>query len=202
MTTRVLFDQEYFHRVQDWAGGYPRPLVEAIEGTWRSLDGSGIVLSQDPDMVLKLERQRAREKEQRLREEKLAKKRGKTPKKDPKYRGLTSALMKRRKKKDEQLVELFRRTGRKFGEKEKEKPKKSRGKAKENLNPIVPTEKTPIRTAVKTPVKKTEPNVNGSATGSTPKFNNFTPAKDTAKDNKSAQDDEGEIFDFSRLKKK
>jgi hypothetical protein len=53
--------------VSDWGGGYPRPFIEAIEKIWKSLDGVGVLVPNDPE--LEQEAFNLREKK-RIQEEK------------------------------------------------------------------------------------------------------------------------------------
>mmetsp|Transcript_26443 Transcript_26443/g.23391 ORF Transcript_26443/g.23391 Transcript_26443/m.23391 type:complete len:170 (-) Transcript_26443:351-860(-) len=78
LVTRVLFDKDYYHRVAEWGGGYPRPFVEAIEESWRAPAGKGIEIDDDEwDELVeeeriykeKLERIRKRKEEERRKKE-------------------------------------------------------------------------------------------------------------------------------------
>jgi len=55
VSSRVLFDKDYYIRVSDWGGGYPRPFVEILEGTWRAKDNEPGLDLDDPELDRLLE---------------------------------------------------------------------------------------------------------------------------------------------------
>lgn len=52
ISTRQLFDPEYYYRTADWGGGYPRPLREIVNNRWRAkqISEDVIPISEDPNL--------------------------------------------------------------------------------------------------------------------------------------------------------
>jgi len=76
LVSRVLFDRDYYHRVAEWGGGYPRPFVEAIEEAWRPKKGEDCVYVNDDEYDYLVEESKKftiEEEERKKREEELKK---------------------------------------------------------------------------------------------------------------------------------
>jgi hypothetical protein len=73
MQIRSLFDKDYGQRVHNWGGGYPRPLAEVIEQTWKGSPKDRkdcVILAEDPE----LEEEKIEQKQVEVKEEKIKKK--------------------------------------------------------------------------------------------------------------------------------